>query len=91
MDECIYSRTEVCQMLDISVHTLDTWYRWQNRLLRDGLVEKEYLPKPERVTNLKGQPSRWSMDMVGELKSFKSSIIRGRKGIYGIYSNPKKH
>lgn len=91
MSDCIYSRNEVCDMLGISVFTMNTWYRWQKKQLDNGFVDKEYLPKPERQSGLKGQPLRWSMEMIGELRDFKSGIIKGRNGIYGIYSNPKKH
>ncbi len=91
MNECIYTRNEVCEILGISVFTMNTWYRWQQKQLDNGYIDKEYLPKPQKQLNTKGQPMMWSLDMIGDLKAFQSSIVKGRNGIYGIYSNPKKH
>lgn len=84
----MYSADEVCKEVGISSWTLGNWYRWERKQIESGRVEGNYLPIPERRDDLKGKPRRWSADMVKELKNFKKSIVVGRNGIYGVYSNP---
>ncbi len=91
MDSCIYNRNDVCQMLGVSQFTIKNWYMWQRKQLDEGNIDAEYLPHPERKTNVKGQPLYWSLEMISDLKSYQSSIIKGRNGVFGKYTNPKKH
>lgn len=90
-NECIYSRREVCDILNISLHTLQCWYQWEKKELAKGNVESTYLPKPVQIMNMKGKPLRWSMDMIDNLKKYQSHIVKGRNGIYGEYTNSRVH
>lgn len=91
MEECIYSREDVCSLLGISVFTMRSWYNWQKKQIEEGIVQEEYLPHPQRIVNAKGQPLMWSLDMIDDLRMYQSSIVKGRNGKYGKYTNPRKH
>ncbi|MCR5728552.1 MAG: hypothetical protein K6G24_13940 [Lachnospiraceae bacterium] len=91
MDECIYSKNQVCEMLGITFFTIGNWYSWQRKLIEQGEVSEEYLPAPEKRMNEKGRPLMWSFAMIEQLKAYQASIARGRSGIYGRFTNKKKH
>lgn len=82
-----YSANEVCEELNISNWTLSNWYRWENKRVQRGTC-KPYLPKPEKRADLKGKPRFWTQKQLDELRKYKESIVLGRNGIYGEYSNP---
>lgn len=90
-DACIYSKYDVCSMLGISVFTIDNWYRWEKKEIENGRVKEYYLPRPEKLQNVKGRPLRWSPEMVAELRDYQSSIVHGRNGIYGKYTRARWH
>lgn len=83
-----YRAVDVCNELGISIWTLTNWYSWEAKRIKAGLVEKNYLPKPIRLVNEKGKPRVWTEDMLNALREYKNSIVIGRNGVYGIYSNP---
>lgn len=83
-----YSVNEICEALNISTFTLRHWYDLQMKQIKDGLIEKEYLPSPERDVTMKGRPRYWTDKQLKQLKEYQSSITYGRNGIYGVYSNP---
>ncbi|MGN0317804.1 MAG: hypothetical protein ACI4E1_07740 [Lachnospira sp.] len=83
-----YTVSEVSELLNVSEHTLASWYRWEKRRLADGLVESNYLPEPIRDATKRGKPRFWTDEMVKELADYKSTIIIGRNGVNGMYSNP---
>ena len=83
-----YSVTQICEELNISVFTLRHWYDLQTKQIKDGLIEKPYLPEPNRDLTMKGRPRYWTKSQLNELKKYQSSITYGRNGIYGVYSNP---
>lgn len=85
-NEKLLTETEICEKLNISHWTLKTWYLWESRDIKAG--GERYLPVPIKLTNLKGQPKRWTNDMLKDLKKFKESIVKGRNGVHGAYSNP---
>lgn len=87
-NEKMYRVDDVCKELGISTHTLLKWYQWEQYELRDGKVDKNYLPIPEKNLHMKGRPKFWTADQIAELKAFKESIVFGRHGRYGKYSNP---
>ena len=60
MEERYYNRTEVCEILGITNFTITNWYRWQNTLIKNGEIDKQYLPAPIRQKNVKGQPLFWT-------------------------------
>ncbi len=91
MGEYIYSKKDVCDNLGISEFTLDTWYLWESRDIKSGDVSQHYLPIPVKDKSLKGCPRRWSLDMIIDLKEFQKSIVKGRNGKYGKYTNPAWH
>ncbi len=85
-EEKLYTENELCEILNISSWTLKTWYLWESRDIRNGLPS--YLPKPIKLTNRRGKPKRWTESMVNELKDYQGSIVKGRNGVHGAYSNP---
>lgn len=87
-DEKMYSSLEVCTKLKISSWTLANWYRWEKKQIANGNVSGPYLPDPIRLENTKGKPRRWTDQMLKDLKAYQKSIVTGRNGIYGVYSNP---
>ena len=87
-EQKLYSADEVCEVLNISSYTLSNWYNWERKRLASGDVEKPYLPEPIRLEHTKGSPRRWTEEMVTDLKKFQKTIVIGRNGIYGVYSNP---
>lgn len=91
MDNCIYSKNEVCQMLGITNFTINNWYRWERKEIENGDVEKAYLPEPLKLENVKGRPLRWSLNMIEELRKYQNSIVHGRNGKYGKYTNCAWH
>lgn len=86
-----YTIREAADMLNISPHTLQRWYHWQMRELTEGVIEEEYLPKPERLKSKRGAPNVWTSEQIEELRKHKESIVVGRNGRYGKYTNPQHH
>lgn len=91
MEQVLYDKREVCEILGISDYTLDTWYLWETKEIRNKAVEQNYLPIPIKDRSKKGCPRRWTEEMVIELKDYQKGIVRGRNGKYGKYSNPAWH
>ena len=91
MDECIYPRNQVCEMLGISSFTIINWYQWQDKLIKTGEVRDKYLPVPKKMQNVKGRPLMWSLAMINQLRMYQEGIKHGRNGIYGRFTNAKKH
>lgn len=87
-NEKMYSNNEVCEILKISTWTLINWYQWQKKQIAKGLIEEEYLPKPIKLEHEKGKPNKWTEEMIEQLKNYQSTIVVGRNGIYGAYTNP---
>lgn len=90
-EDFIYSKEEVCSMLGITHFTLENWYRWEKKELKEGNAVGNYLPVPVQLENTKGRPLRWSLSMVNELSEYKKSIVKGRNGRYGKYTNYAWH
>ena len=88
MDENVYNIKELCDELGVTLWTVRNWYGWEKKLLAENKDMKKYLPEPINLVNLKGKPRVWTKEMVDELKEYKKSIIVGRNGAYGKYSNP---
>ena len=76
--------TKVAQALDISVPTLNNWYRWY----LDKDIEK---PKNTPILPMYTQTSLrgvryWDSEDLPALKKFKKWIPRGRAGVMGEYT-----
>lgn len=84
-----YRLMDVCRELKISNWTLRDWYMWEKKAVVDGLIEKSRLPEPIRLEATRGTPRVWTQEMVDQLKEYQSSIVSGRNGIFGVYSNPE--
>lgn len=76
-----YNANKIAQFLDISVGTLNVWYKW---------YEDERFEKPEGVPPLPlyeqagpRRPRYWSEDVLLDLKRFKDWLPKGRGGIMG--------
>lgn len=87
-NEKLYTETEICKALGISTWTLKTWYMWQSKELANNPDMKPYLPEPYKMAEMKGRPRRWNDKMLKELKEYQNTIVKGRNGAYGKYSNP---
>lgn len=83
----IYSKSDVCYLLGITIYTIENWYRWERKEIQEGKVAKNYLPQPVKLENTKGKPLRWSEEMIEELEEYQKTIIHGRNGKYGCYTN----
>ena len=84
----MYNIYEVCEQIGVSTYTIKNWYRWENKLIKQGKIKERYLPRPEVQEHTKGSPRMWTNEMIEKLKDFKSNIVIGRNGIYGEFSNP---
>lgn len=76
-----YNANKIAQFLDISVGTLNVWYKW---------YEDERFEKPEGVPPLPPyeqagprRPRYWSEDVLLDLKRFKDWLPKGRGGVMG--------
>ena len=90
-DKCIFTKIDVCNMLEISTFTLNNWYRWERKELASESCVKPYLPVPKQDMNAKGKPLKWSMKMVEQLRDYKNNMVMGRNGKYGKYTNACWH
>lgn len=88
VNEKVYSVSELCEELHISNWTLIHWYDLQQLQMKEGLIDKPYLPEPLRLSDQRGKPRRWTESMVEALRQYQKNIVVGRNGIYGAYSNP---
>lgn len=86
MNEKMYNINEVCEKLKITIWTLKNWYSWEKKRVKDGA--EPYLPVPVKMVHQKGMPNMWTEDMIVQLKHYKSTIVLGRNGVYGMYTNP---
>lgn len=84
----MHTKPEVCKILGISVHTFAKWYEWQSRLLKEGKITEPYLPQPQPLITLRGKPNGFTDEQIEQLKQYQKTIVHGRNGVYGIYSNP---
>lgn len=75
----LYKAVEVALLLDISVPTLNNWYKFK-RLDPNNEMAK-LLPEPIQKTNR--QTRFWKEEDIPNLIKFKSSIVEGRKGFMG--------
>lgn len=87
-NEKMFTADEVCKELKITIYTLRNWYNWERKQLEAGNVSSSYLPEPIRNVHAKGKPRMWSKEMVLQLKDYQKTIVMGRNGNYGMYSNP---
>lgn len=90
-NETLYSKKTVCEMLEITTFTIENWYRWEQKELQNGEITERYLPIPIKLQNVKGRPLQWTMDMIEILMKYKESIVHGRNGKYGKYTNAAWH
>ena len=83
-----FNYDETAAALNVSRHTLKTWYLWESRLLREGSITEHYLPIPSVETGMRGNPRYFTSADIKALKKYQSTIVVGRKGKYGRFSNP---
>lgn len=84
----MFTKPQVAEQLGVSIHTLTKWYEWESKLLKDGKITERYLPIPTKDYTKKGSPNTFSEEQIEQLKTYQSSIVHGRNGVYGGYSNP---
>lgn len=75
--------TELACKLNVSVFTIERWYRWQRR------NDLKVLPIPQRI----GRANYWQDSDIPILMEFKNNIIKGRNGemTNGKSQNIKQH
>lgn len=86
--EKTFDYDQTAAALKISRHTLKTWYLWESKQLREGSITEHYLPRPHIEHNKRGNPRYFTSSDIKELKKYKETIVVGRKGKYGRFSNP---
>jgi hypothetical protein len=84
----MYNASETCKILGITSFTLTNWYAWERKLIKSGRISEPYLPQPIRITNKKGKPRMWDSAMVEQLRAYQKTIVVGRNGKFGEFSNP---
>lgn len=87
-DKKLFNFDEAAAELKISRYTLRTWYTWETKLLKEGSIKEKYLPIPYIASNERGMPRYFTEADIEKLKQYKGTIVVGRKGIYGKFSNP---
>lgn len=73
--------SRVAQKLDISVATLNNWYKWYHNA---EFVKPEGMPDlPEYEQQNPRGPRYWETDDLKALKAFKKWLPKGRGGVMG--------
>ncbi len=76
--------TKVTQYLDISVPTLNNWYKWYNN---PQYEKPKDIPELPAYTQQGKRGTRyWDEDDLPKLMKFKEWLPRGRAGIMGEYN-----
>lgn len=83
-----FNYDQTAEQLNVSRHTLKTWYLWESRQLREGSITERYLPRPHIEPNKRGNPRYFTTEDIKALKKYQKTIVVGRKGKYGRFSNP---
>ena len=73
--------TKISQYLNISVVTLNYWYKWYNDSKSVKPKDTPYLPPYEQANPR--APRYWTEDDLYDLKKFKEWIPKGRGGVMG--------
>ena len=76
-----YSANKISQYLDISVQTLNSWYKWYNDESIVKPPDTPFLPPYEQAST-RGK-RLWSEDYLYDLRKFKEWIPKGRGGVMG--------
>ena len=74
-----YTAVKISQFLDVSVATINNWYRWYNNPKFEKPADTPYLPAP----SLEGRYRYWTDDDLYYLRKFKEWLPRGRGGVMG--------
>lgn len=76
--------SRVAQHLDISVATLNNWYKWYNN---PEFKKPDNTPKlPEYIQATPRSPKYWDSDDLEVLAAFKNWLPKGRGGVMGELS-----
>ena len=75
----LYKAVEVALLLDISVPTLNNWYKYKKYYPNDEM--SKLLPMP--VQKAPRQTRYWQESDIQQLIQFKSQIVEGRNGFMG--------
>ena len=76
--------TKVAQYLDISVPTLNNWYKWYNNPEYDKPKNTPELPAYTQQG--KRAPRYWNKEDLPKLVKFKNWVPKGRAGIMGEHN-----
>lgn len=76
--------TKVAQELDVSVPTLNNWYKWYMNDDYDKPDDTPELPEYEQAG--KGTPRYWTEKDIKKLKIFQAWLPKGRGGVMGDYN-----
>ncbi len=73
--------SKVCNALDISVRTLNAWYKWYYNQDIEKPPDTPYLP-PYQQDSERGV-RYWQLGDIVALKAFKQWVPKGRDGVMG--------
>lgn len=73
--------TKISQFLNISVATLNSWYKWYNNEEFSKPKDTPYLPP--YIQDTPRGPRYWTEDDLYDLRKFKEWIPKGRGGVMG--------
>lgn len=75
----LINATQVCALCDISIYTLNAWYRFKQKE-----PDNEYAKILPEFIKEQGATTRWwDIKDVDKLLTFKKSIPHGRNGVLG--------
>lgn len=75
---------KVAQALDISVSTLNNWYKWDACAGAERPKDMPALPK--YVQHTERGPRYWNEEDIPALQAFRDSIPKGRGGVMGKWN-----
>lgn len=83
------SAAEVCVLLNVSLNTLNKWYRFKTENPEHEFAK--YIPEPKREGSGIKAPRYWTQSDIKKLAKFQSHIKRGRNGFIGLYTGKERH
>lgn len=75
----LYNVQEVAMMINSSIQTIGSWYRWKNLHPESELAS--IIPDYTRIGNK--HTRYWTQEDIWKLLEFKQSIPQGRNGVMG--------
>lgn len=85
-DSCMLKIEKVAFMIDVSVQTINNWYRFKRECPDNEFAEMlpDYIQEGDRQTRY------WNINDIPKLIKFKESIPHGHVGVMGVVTHRKK-